>query len=289
MAPLERARPGEVRDAVGRDPPQRLRAHARGRQVVQRRGAAGHRPSPQAPVEVVVDRVVVRANQRTRIADAVEAALDLGRGVMHVAHVDDDEAGAGMAGRSLQPALRLRQVRPQLRAAESASFFVQQPARLVPALRGAGRAAGRQPGPADPRRRAVAARRRRGRLAGPDARTARSSRFAEAIARHGGFSLDTPFEQLEPAQQHVDPARHGRGVDSAGAPIAGRRGNADARRRRVRFQYKGLFPAIDEASRVSSAYRQRLDHLVSEVPCSACGGSRLREDAAACRFPFGPD
>ena len=56
-----------------------------------------------------------------------------------------------------------------------------------------------------------------------------------------------------------------------------------------RFQYKGLFPAMDEASRVSPAYRQRLDHLVSEVPCSACGGSRLRDDAAACRFPFGGD
>ncbi len=36
----------------------------------------------------------------------------------------------------------------------------------------------------------------------------------------------------------------------------------------MKFQYKGLFPAIDEASRVSSVYRQRLDHLVSEVPCT---------------------
>ncbi|MCS6852659.1 MAG: excinuclease ABC subunit UvrA, partial [Gemmataceae bacterium] len=52
----------------------------------------------------------------------------------------------------------------------------------------------------------------------------------------------------------------------------------------VRFQYKGLFPAIDEATRVSPAYRHRLDHLVSEVPCTTCGGSRLREDAAAVRF-----
>ena len=42
-------------------------------------------------VEVVVDRIVVRPGTRTRIADAVEAALDLGRGVMHVAHVDDDK------------------------------------------------------------------------------------------------------------------------------------------------------------------------------------------------------
>src|SRR5262249_35819996 len=51
----------------------------------------------------------------------------------------------------------------------------------------------------------------------------------------------------------------------------------------VRFQYKGLFPAIDEASRVSFVYRQKLDHLVNEVPCSSCGGARLKDDAAACR------
>src|SRR5207244_4332501 len=41
-------------------------------------------------VEVVVDRLVVCHSQRGRLADAVEAALDLGRGVMHVAHVDDE-------------------------------------------------------------------------------------------------------------------------------------------------------------------------------------------------------
>src|SRR5207302_4175177 len=45
-------------------------------------------------VEVIVDRIVVRANQRSRVADSVEKALDLGRGVMLVAHVaaDRDEA-----------------------------------------------------------------------------------------------------------------------------------------------------------------------------------------------------
>jgi excinuclease ABC subunit A len=57
----------------------------------------------------------------------------------------------------------------------------------------------------------------------------------------------------------------------------------------VRFQYKGVFPAVDEAARVSPSYRARLDHLVTEVPCAACGGSRLRPDAAACRLSFGPD
>ena len=118
---------------------------------------------------------------------------------------------------------------------------------------------------------------RRRRLAGARRPSSRSLPFAEALARHAGFSLDTPFDELDAAAAAGDPARHRRRVDSA----------ADATRsdgRRSTFQYKGLFPAIDEASRVSFVYRQRLDHLVNEVPCSACHGSRLRDDAAAVRF-----
>ncbi len=52
----------------------------------------------------------------------------------------------------------------------------------------------------------------------------------------------------------------------------------------LRFQYKGLYPALEEAARFSPSLRRRLEHLVDEVECSACGGSRLRDDAAAVRF-----
>ena len=41
---------------------------------------------------------------------------------------------------------------------------------------------------------------------------------------------------------------------------------------------------MDEAARVSFVYRMRLEHLVDEVPCTACRGARLRSDAAATRF-----
>src|SRR5262249_18024874 len=46
-------------------------------------------------VEVVVDRVSVDAKSRSRIADSVEAAFDLGRGLLYVAHVDDARPEAG--------------------------------------------------------------------------------------------------------------------------------------------------------------------------------------------------
>src|SRR5207237_1635723 len=51
----------------------------------------------QHSIEVIVDRVIVKKggegqrSPRTRIADGVEASLSLGRGVLHVAHVDDSK------------------------------------------------------------------------------------------------------------------------------------------------------------------------------------------------------
>ena len=38
------------------------------------------------------------------------------------------------------------------------------------------------------------------------------------------------------------------------------------------------------AARQSASLRQKLDHMIDEVECAACGGSRLRDDAAAVRF-----
>ena len=51
-----------------------------------------------------------------------------------------------------------------------------------------------------------------------------------------------------------------------------------------RFQFKGLYPALEEAAKLSPALRGRLNQFVDEVECSACGGSRLRDDAAATRY-----
>ena len=51
-----------------------------------------------------------------------------------------------------------------------------------------------------------------------------------------------------------------------------------------RFQYKGLYPALEEAARLSPAMRGKLDPLIDEVECSTCDGTRLRDDAAAVRL-----
>ncbi|HYV34564.1 MAG TPA: excinuclease ABC subunit UvrA, partial [Gemmataceae bacterium] len=221
-------------------------------------------------IDVVVDRLIVRGNQRGRFADAVEAALELGRGVAHVAHVDDtkDETqwkvdrysqhfACDQCGRSFEP------LNPH-------HFSFNSPLGWCPTCEGLGfqRGANQSVLIRDPRLSL-----RGGAIAAwPDlASETPFAKFAEALARHGGFSLDVPFEDLEPGQQRM--VLQGAGENWIDLDSNG-----------VRFQYKGLMPAIDEASRVSFFYRQKLDHVVSEVPCATCHGSRLRDDAAACRF-----
>jgi excinuclease ABC subunit A len=228
-------------------------------------------------VEVVVDRVIVRGNQRSRIADAVEAALDLGRGVLHVAFVEDSRPEpdwrvekfsqhfvCDRCGRSFEP------LNPH-------HFSFNSPLGWCPACEGLGVQQGASTALLirDPRRSL-----RDGALAAwPDLKDNPTFlAFAEALAGHGGFSLDTPLERLTPVQQQL--LLHGTGDTWIEVPVTPRP---------VRMQYKGLFTAIDEASRVSPAYRQRLDSVISEVHCSTCSGSRLRDDAAACRLPFGAD
>ncbi|MEM6473912.1 MAG: excinuclease ABC subunit UvrA, partial [Planctomycetota bacterium] len=51
-----------------------------------------------------------------------------------------------------------------------------------------------------------------------------------------------------------------------------------------RFQFKGFYPALEAASRLTPGLRGRLEQFVSEIDCSACHGSRLREESAACQF-----
>ena len=43
-------------------------------------------------IEVVVDRAIVRRSTRSRLADSIESALDLGKGVVHIARVGDEPA-----------------------------------------------------------------------------------------------------------------------------------------------------------------------------------------------------
>ena len=52
-------------------------------------------------IEVIIDRLKVDQKVRSRIGDSIEAALDLGKGVVHIIHLDEGPKNAGGATASV--------------------------------------------------------------------------------------------------------------------------------------------------------------------------------------------
>ncbi len=234
--------------------------------------------------EVVVDRVIVRPNQRARIAESVEMALSVGEGRLVVQPVlhDDRSASGGQVDSGKRPGAATGDL------AFSQHFACDRCGRsydeLTPhhfsfnsrlgwceACEGLGVQRGASP-------EAVVVQPDKSILAGALAGWGRASEIpalARMIARlcdHINADPDRPWRDLTPDQQQAILYGTGDAWIEAGDAFGG-----------VRFQWKGFYPAIDEATKASWHYRKQLEHLATEVRCDRCGGSRLRPEAAAVR------
>ncbi len=235
----------------------------------------------------MIDRVVIRRDGRSRIAGSVENALAKGRGVLHVTEPRDDvpestwpvevysqHYACGKCGRSFE-------------LLSPHNFSFNSPLGWCPACEGLGVQTGTNP--------AALLRDPKLSLADgavglwPGASNRLFARMLESLARTTGIPIDVPYEQL--GGKHRRLIMHGTGEQWF--DVVGRTSESVPKKKdglggpfytSFRFQYKGLYPALDEASRVSPGFRGRLEHLVDEVDCTVCGGSRLRDDAAAVQF-----
>ncbi|WZO97553.1 excinuclease ABC subunit UvrA [Isosphaeraceae bacterium EP7] len=225
-------------------------------------------------IEVVVDRSIVRRSTRSRLADSIEAALDLGKGVVLIARVGDD---ADEARWQVDRYSQHRSCEGCGRSFEELTphnFSFNSPLGWCPLCEGLGTQHGANPAVLIPDgRRSL----RNGAVAvWPSfAENPFFARTIDAFARDQGISLDIPFDELEGRHRRL--ILHGAGDAWFVVPAAGKEPS-------FAFQYKGLFPAIEEAARVSFVYRMKLSGMVDNVPCNACMGARLRDDSAAVKF-----
>ncbi|HKQ50562.1 MAG TPA: excinuclease ABC subunit UvrA [Phycisphaerae bacterium] len=249
-------------------------------------------------VELVVDRIVVSAKSRGRIAESVEHCLALGQGVMVVAGESD-----GTRKQELRFSQHLSCEKCGTSYDELTPHHFSFNSRLGWCSRCEG--LGVQRGTSD---QAVIVKPGEsilsGAIAGWDAVDKRPLLRAMlvALANSIGFDADTPVAKLTATHRHallwglgerwIDVAEQGRtdqnharkGVPSA-APLAARRKNSRAvTPSQLRFQWKGFFPAIDEATRISWQYRYGMEEMVTDVPCQTCGGARIRPEPAAARL-----
>ncbi len=252
-------------------------------------------------VELVVDRVVVRRRQAARLADSVEQALAAGDGVVIVQEADD---AGGASDLRFSQHFSCDACGTSYDELTPHHFSFNSRMGWCPACEGLGTQHGAAPS-------AIARHPTHslldGALAGWSVEEIEASGghlagMIEALARHVGFDPHTPWNALTEAQQRA--VLQGCGEDwidltagDGGWPLTPARGLAAGAKRRdaerlpgvkgwpgVRFRWRGFFPAIDRATRASWQYRQRLEELVTEVPCEACRGSRLRPEARAVRL-----
>ncbi len=223
------------------------------------------------PSKSSIDRIAVDPKARSRIAGSIETALDLGRGAIYVARVDDSLPDEEWIVDRYSLHFACHQCGRSFEELTPNSFSFNSPLGWCPSCEGLGTEQGTN-------LTALIADAKRPLSAGAIAawpnpeQNPLFAKMLDAWARQFKIPLDVPFERLEPTQQRL--VLHG----------TGDRWITVGKKSDWKFQYKGLFPAIEESSRVSYAYRQKLHELVGEVPCSWCGGSRLRADAAAVRF-----
>ncbi len=242
-------------------------------------------------IEVVIDRIVIRSLDRRRIADSVEHALSVGNGVILIvpAVATGDCHGDAADAKFSQP-LRLSQHFACDRCGRSLEEFTPHHfsfnSRLgwCPTCEGLGVQRGAHPS-------SIVTRPERSILDGAVANwwNARDEPMLRAIlaalAARIGFDPRTPWKELTHEHRQAILTGTGAAWIDVELPIDEIPGEPapPTDPMRIRVQFKGFFPAIDEATRISWQHRLRLGELVSEVPCRACDGSRLRDTSAAVR------
>ena len=228
-------------------------------------------------VEVVVDRVVVKKDARGRIAESVENGLALGKGVLLVASQQPGQPESAWETTRHSQHLACDRCGRSFEQLTPHNFSFNSPLGWCPACEGLGTQTGANPAAllSDSKRTLA-----EGAVAlWPDVSHRVSRWMLAALARATGIPLDVSYQQL--SARHRRLIMHGLPETWLDVyPEEPDRGDGPL----FSFQFKGLYPALEEAARLSPSFRSRLEHLIDEVTCSVCAGSRLRDDASAVRF-----
>jgi len=219
-------------------------------------------------IEAVIDRFKVREDLKQRLSESFETALKLGDGMAAVQSLDDASTAPLLFSSKYSCPVcdySLPELEPRL-------FSFNSPVGACPTCDGIGVSQF-----FDPARVVVhpelslAA----GAVRGWDRRNAYYFQLIASLARHYGFSVDTPWQELD---EYVrDAVLNGSGKELIAFTYFTDSGGRSQRR----HKFEGILPNLERRYRdtESAAVREELAKYISERPCTECGGARLNRSA----------
>ncbi|HEV3329070.1 MAG TPA: excinuclease ABC subunit UvrA [Acidimicrobiales bacterium] len=275
LGPVVRGRKGEYHallDDLGRQGYSRVRVDGDVLELTDR-AALDLARYEQHTIEVVVDRLVVRAGIRQRLTESVETALRLGSGSAAVAVLDED--GTATSELAFSEQLACAECGISFDEPAPRDFSFNSPYGACPTCAGLGT------------RYEVDAQ-----LVVPDpslsvadgalapwagARTGYFTGLLSGAAELGKFSLDTPWRKLKEKDRKL--LLYGTG----GTPVQVRYRNRYGRVRSYEANYEGLVNWLERrhGEADSDWTREQIEAYMREVACSTCGGARLKPSSLA--------
>ena len=216
----------------------------------------------------VVDRIVVKDGVRSRVAESVEAALQLGEGMVAVQEQDGTRYLFSEEFSCVRCGISFPEISPRM-------FSFNSPYGACKVCGGLGNHQEIDPELVipDPNRSLI-----EGAVA-PWESTSQTHFYSvlQALGDKYGFELTTPFEKLK--KSHRDLILYGSGEEEVLVEHFG----IDGRRRTYYTQYEGVIPTLERRYReTESDYaRMRIGSFMSIKPCPGCGGARLRPESLA--------
>jgi excinuclease ABC subunit A len=118
-----------------------------------------------------------------------------------------------------------------------------------------------------------------GAVKGWDRRNAYTFSLLESVARHYGFDVERPFEELPAQARQV--LLHGTGDEEVEFVYRAEDGRGRARVVRRRHPFEGIIPQFERRYRDtdSAAVREDLARYQAARPCPTCAGTRLKREA----------
>lgn len=228
-------------------------------------------------IDVVVDRIVIRPDLGARLADSLEQALDLADGIAVFEYADEKEE-SGEAKRVTFSSkfacpvsgFTIPEIEPRL-------FSFNNPFGACPACDGLGHEMRIDPEMIVPDHSLSL---KKGAIA-PWAKSTSPyyGQTLEALAKHFGFSTTKPWSELP--QSARDAILFGTGTEAVRFAY-----NDGLRAYEVRKPFEGVITNMERRWKETESdwAREEIGRFMSETPCAACNGFRLKPEALAVKL-----